>query len=150
MPRAALEMVGGKARQAYRDDFEYSASKSVVTRNGNIWIVGTKGSIALAPIDIDDDYCDLTVTLVPAVVISTKSGFTVKVSVEGASTTINWKKGSRVPKQVQLPVTKEIWHKGAKISFKANSVGMGGGRVAPENIGLSVSITAIGAAVPGE
>ena len=151
MPSATLEMVGGKARQAYRDDFEYSASKSVVTRNGNIWVVGTKGSIALAPIEIDDDYCDLTVTLVPAVVISTKSGFTVKVSVEGAaSTTVNWKKGSRVPKTVQLPVTKETWNEGAKISFKANSVGMGGGRIAPENIGLSVSITAIGAALPGE
>jgi hypothetical protein len=150
MPRAAEVMVGRKARLAFREDFEYSTSKSVKTRIGSKWIVGTKGTFALAPIEIDGHYSDVTLTLVPAVVLKTKSGFTVEVSVDGgASTTVNWKNGSRAMKVVKLPVSKELWNKGVKISLKANSVGMGGGKISPRNVGMSVAVTSIGSAIPG-
>jgi hypothetical protein len=150
MPNAAEVMVGRKARLAFREDFEYSTSKSVKTRIGSKWIVGTKGTFALAPIEIGGHYSDVTLTLVPAVVLKTKSGFTVEVSVDGgASTTVNWKNGSRAMKVVKLPVSKELWNKGVKISLKANAVGMGGGKISPRNVGMSVAVTSIGSAIPG-
>ena len=150
MPQAAAEMVGGKARKDYREDFEFSSSKSVVERNGNLWIVGTKGTVQLAPLDIDGLYSAVNLTLIPAVVLNAKRGFTAKVSVEGGtSTTVHWANGSREPKVVQLPVSKEMWNKGLKISIKANSVGMGGGRVSVRNVGMSLSVASIGAAIPG-
>ena len=151
MPISAEEMVGGKARKAFRDDFEYSTSRSVLDINGSLWISGTRGTVELAPLEINGDFTDVTLTMVPAVLLPTKKGFSVTVSVDGGpSTSVTWKKGSRDPKQVQLPLSRETWHSGAKISFKASAVGIGGGRVAPRNIGLSLSITSIGSAVQGK
>jgi hypothetical protein len=60
---------------------------------------------------------------------------------------LNWKNGSRDPKQIQLPVSKEVWASGVKLSFKASTVGVGGWMLTLKNIGLSVSVTAIGSAV---
>jgi hypothetical protein len=42
-----------------------------------------------------------------------------------------------------------MWNQGVKLSFNANSVGMGGGRISVKNLGMSLSITSIGAAIPG-
>ncbi len=148
MPLSDDEMVGGKARKVYRDDFEHSTSKSVVDRYGILWVKGKKGTIALAPLQINGNFTDVTMTLVPAKVLKTKKGFTVTISVDGGpSTTLNWKDGSRDPKQIQLPVSKEVWASGVKLSFKASTVGVGGWMLTLKNIGLSVSITAIGSAV---
>lgn len=150
MPKAAEEMVGAKARKSYREEFEHSTSKSVVVRNGSLWVSGPKGSVALAPVEIQGDYADVKVTLYPAIVLKSKKGFTVKVSVDGGpSTTVNWKNGARAPKKVQLPVSREVWNKGVVISVKANSVGLGGGQLSPKNIRLSVALTSIGAVVQG-
>lgn len=150
MPKATEEMVGAKARKSYREEFEHSTSKSVVVRNGSLWVSGTKGSVALAPVEIQGDYADVKVTLYPAIVLKSKKGFTVKVSVDGGpSTTVNWKNGARAPKKVQLPVSREVWNKGVVISVKANSVGLGGGQLSPKNIRLSVALTSIGAVVQG-
>lgn len=150
-PLSAEHMVGGKARKTFSEEFEYSTSKSVVDRYGILWVSGKKGTVALAPLDINGDYTDVTITLAPARVLNTKKGFTVTVSVDGGpSTTVSWKKGSRDPKEIQLPVSRETWHSGVKISFKASAVGIGGGRLAAKNIGLSLSITSIGSAVQGK
>ena len=150
LPQAAEEMIGAKARKSYREDFEHSTSRSVVTRAEVLWVLGTKGTIALAPLDIDGDYSAVRLSLKPAVVPTTKAGFTVKVSVAGgSSTTVHWNPGDRQVKDVQLPVSRQMWNQGLKISLKTNSVGMGGGRISPRNLGLSVGITSIGAAIPG-
>ena len=150
MPNAVEDMVGRKARQAFREDFEYSTSKSIVLRNGSLWIVGRKGTVALAPINIDGHYTDVTLALIPAVTLKSKKGFTVKISVAGgASTTVNWKNGSRMVKKIQIPVSRELWNSGVKISLEASSVGMGGGRISIKNVGMSVSVAAIGSAIPG-
>lgn len=149
LPKATEEMVGIKARQSYREDFEHSTSKSVVSRNGSLWVVGTKGTVALAPVDVESEFVDVKVTLFPAIVLKTKKGFSITVSVSGGpSTTVTWKNGSRAPKRVQLPVSREAWNKGVVVSVKANSVGLGGGSLRPQNVGMSVAITSIGAAVP--
>ena len=149
MPKATEEMVGSKARQSYREDFEHSTSKNVVVRNGSLWVSGTKGTVALAPLEIEGEYADVKVTLFPAIVLKSKKGFSVTVSVAGGpSTSVTWKNGSRAPKQVQLPVSREEWNKGVVISVKASSVGIGGGQLSPKNIRMSVALTSIGAVVP--
>ena len=150
LPMASSEMVGAKARKAHREDFEHSTSNSVVVRSETLWVMGTKGSISLAPVDIEGDYSAVTLTLKPAVVVSTKAGFTVKVSVEnGSSTIVHWVAGNREPKEVQLPVSRQMWNEGITITVKANSIGMGAGRISPKNIGLSVGVLSIGSAIPG-
>jgi len=150
LPMASSEMVGAKARKAHREDFEHSTSNSVVVRSETLWVMGTKGSISLAPVDIEGDYSAVTLTLKPAVVVSTKAGFTVKVSVEnGSSTIVHWVAGNREPKEVQLPVSRQMWNEGITITVKANSIGMGAGRISPKNIGLSIGVLSIGSAIPG-
>lgn len=149
-PLAAEEMVGAKARGYFREDFEHSTSRSVVSRNGELWVVGTKGTVALAPLDINGDYSAITLRLRPAVLRAPKSGFTVTVAVDGgASLTAHWSNGSRTPQVIQIPVSKEQWNAGVTVTLKANAVGMGGGRIHPLNVGMSVGISSIGAAIPG-
>lgn len=149
-PKAAEEMVGAKARNNYRVDFEHSTSRSVVNRAGELWVVGTKGTVALAPLDIDGEYSAVKLRLKPAVVKPPKGGFTVTVAVDGgASVTAQWANGSRTPQVVQLPVSREQWNAGLTVTVKANTVGMGGGRIHPLNVGMSVGIMSIGAALPG-
>lgn len=150
-PLSGDEMVGGKARKVYREDFEHATSKSVVDRYGILWVKGKKGTIALAPLEINGHYTDVTLTLAPARLLKTKKGFTLNVSIDGGpSTSLTWKNGSRDPKQIQLPVSKELWARGVKVSLKASAVGVGGWSLTPKNLGLSVSVTAIGSAVQGK
>jgi hypothetical protein len=150
-PLSGDEMVGGKARKVYREDFEHATSKSVVDRYGIFWVKGKKGTIALAPLEINGNFTDVTLTLAPARLLKTKKGFTVNVSIDGGpSTSLTWKNGSRDPKQIQLPVSKELWARGVKVSLKASAVGVGGWSLTPKNLGLSVSVTAIGSAVQGK
>ncbi|MFM6981613.1 MAG: polysaccharide pyruvyl transferase family protein [Microbacteriaceae bacterium] len=149
-PKAAEEMVGQKARGHYREDFEHSTSRSIVTRGGELWVVGTKGTVALAPLDIDGEYSAVKLRVKPAVVKPPKNGFTVVVAVDGgASVTAHWANGSRTPQVIQLPVSKQQWNAGVTVTVKANTVGMGGGRIHPLNVGMSVGIMSIGAALPG-
>lgn len=150
MPMATGEIIGGKARSSYREDFEHSTSKSLVLRNGALWMLGIRGTILLAPLEIDGDFSAVKITMVPAVLAKTRAGFKVKVSLEGgASATVQWENGSRVPKEIQLPVSKEIWNQGVRISLKANAVGMGGGRISLKNVGMSLGILSVGIGIPG-
>jgi hypothetical protein len=150
MPMATGEIIGGKARSSYREDFEHSTSKSLVLRNGALWMLGIRGTILLAPLEIDGDFSAVKITMVPAVLAKTRAGFKVKVSLEGgASATVQWENGSRVPKEIQLPVSKEIWNQGVRISLKANAVGMGGGRISLKNVGMSLGIISVGIGIPG-
>jgi hypothetical protein len=149
MPYTEREMIGIKARRTHREGFEHSRSKSIVMRNGMLWIRGKRGTIVLAPLDIEKEYSAVRVTLRPARMQATKNGFRVKVSVEGGpGMLVSWPKGSSQAKVVQLPVSREMWNKGLKISMQSNAIGIDGGRTTLKNWGLSICITSIGAAIP--
>jgi pyruvyltransferase len=149
MPYTEREMIGIKARRTHREDFEHSRSKSITLRNGLLWIRGKRGTIALAPLDIEKEYSAVKVTMIPARMRISREGFKVKVCVEdGACTSLSWPKGSSIPKVVQLPVSKEMWNNGLKVSIESNSVGIGGPRTSLKNWGLSVLIDSVGAAIP--